>query len=123
MYYIYHHAYYQLPCCQTAAYWPTRQFPSVDPELLNQSANESKKLMNDASIVLDKLANSKQFGTELMDAAQASDNEKVKQLIDSIEGVTSEIRVKYTPDGLQLEFKSKASHSDCCLLKVSLRWR
>lgn len=122
MYYMYNPNYYHPPYYQTA-YWPVRQFPNVDVELLNQSAHESKKIMEEASIVLDKLADSGEFGKELMNAAQASDNEKVKHLIHSIEGVTSEINVKYTPDGLRLEFNSKVSNTDCCRLTVSLRWR
>ena len=38
------------------------QYPPVDANLLNQSANETKKIMADASMVLDKFATSKEFG-------------------------------------------------------------
>lgn len=122
MYYMYNPYFYYTPHYQTA-YWPVRQYPNVDSKLLTESATETKGLMEEASIVLDNLANSKEFGTELMNAAQASDNKKVKHLIHSIEGVSSEINVNYTPDGLRLEFNSKVSQMDCCQLTVSLRWR
>lgn len=78
--------------------------------------------MNEASMVLDKLSESKEFDAELMYAAQASDIEEVNRLIHSI-GVTSEVDVNYNPDGLRLEFYSKVENMDCCHLFISLRWR
>jgi uncharacterized protein YicC (UPF0701 family) len=121
MYYLYWPHYYD-PSIYRNCYYQNRQFPAVDPNILYHSANESKKLMKDASIVLDKLADSKEFDVELMYAAQASDIEEVKRLIHSI-GVTSEIEVQYNPDGIRLEFKSKVPSLDCCKLSIALRWR
>lgn len=121
MSYFYHPGYYYPPVVPPG-YWPVRQLPQVDPNLLYQSANESKKLMNDASIVLNKLSESKEFDAQLMFAAQASDITKVKRLIHSI-GVASAVEVTYTPDGLRLEFTSKVANLDCCRLLISLRWR
>ncbi|WP_163538476.1 hypothetical protein [Gracilibacillus sp. YIM 98692] len=105
-----------------AAYWPTRQFPPVNPDLLYQSANESKKLMNEASMVLNKLSESKEFDAQLMYAAQASDIEEVNRLIHSI-GVTSDVDIHFNPDSLRLEFTSKVANIDCCKLSIALRWR
>ncbi|WP_404451719.1 hypothetical protein LG329_15465 [Virgibacillus necropolis] len=116
MYYSYHPNYYPV------FYWPVRQYPDVDPNLLYQSANESKKLMKEASMVLDKLSESKEFDAELMYAAQTSDIDEVKRLIHSI-GVTSEVDINYNPDGLRLEFTSQVADMDCCRLYISLRWR
>lgn len=121
MYYLYNPYYYH-PTYYYPAYWPTRNYPAVDANLLYQSANESKKLMKEASRVLDKLAESKEFDAELMYAAQASDIEEVKHLIHSI-GVTSDVDVTYNPDGLRLEFRSKVANIDCCKLLIVLRWR
>ena len=93
--------YYQPTFYHPSVYHPNfRQFPSVDPAILYDSANESKKLMNDASMVLNKLSVSKEFDAELMYAAQASDIEEVKRLIHSI-GVVSEVEVHYNPAGLR----------------------
>jgi uncharacterized protein YicC (UPF0701 family) len=104
------------------SYYPIRQYPEIDPNLLYQSANESKKLMKEASIVLNKLSESKEFDAELMYAAQASDIEEVRRLIHSI-GVTSQVDVQYNPDGLRLEFTSQVANMDCCRLFIALRWR
>jgi hypothetical protein len=121
MYYLYHPCYHHPPY-RHSAYYPVRQFPAVDPNLLYQSANESKKLMKEASMVLDKLSDSKEFDAELMYAAQVSDIAEVKRLIHSI-GVTSDVDVHYNPDGLRLEFTSKVANLDCCRLFIALRWR
>ncbi|QCR31209.1 hypothetical protein [Lysinibacillus sp. SGAir0095] len=97
-------------------------YPPVDPELLYESAKQSNKLMKEASLVLDKLASSKEFGARLMDVAQHSNTQEVERLIHSV-GITSDLKINYNPDGLELEFKSKVQNLDCCLLSISLRWR
>lgn len=96
------------------------KYPPVDADLLNQSANETKKLMAEASMVLNKFATSKEFGEKIMDSAQRSNMEEVKRLISSV-GVKSDVKIKYNPDGLHLEFNSKLA--DCCRLEIVLRWR
>ncbi|MFC4322211.1 hypothetical protein [Litchfieldia salsa] len=104
-------------------YYPgIRQQTPVDSNILYQSANVSKKLMKEASIVLDRLAQSKEFDSKLMYAAQISDINEVKRLIHST-GVTSDVDVYYNPDGLRLEFKSNVEALDCCKLTITLRWR
>lgn len=123
MYYSYVPFYCQNPSCPNSPYHETRQqFPDVDAELLYESANETKKLMEDASIVLDKLADSEEFDTELMYAAQASDIDEVRRLIRST-GVESPVDVNYNPDGLTISFSSQVNDLDCCKLRVALRWR
>lgn len=118
MYYL--QPYYRpLPYCPID-YW-SRQFPSVDPTLLCQSAKESKILMKEAGMVLDKLSESKEFDEQLIYAAQISDIQKVKRLIHSI-GVTSDVDININPDGLRLEFKTPSAN-DCARLYIALRWR
>lgn len=121
MHYLYP-PYFPPPCCVN--YFPARQFPPVDPELFYESANEMKSLMKDASNVLDKLADSKEFAEKLMTAAQASDAVKVGRLIHTIE-ITSEVIVSFNPDSLRLEFKKKVTENEveCCRLLVTFRWR
>ncbi|HEU5140053.1 MAG TPA: hypothetical protein VFT51_08770 [Bacillales bacterium] len=121
MYYAYHPYAYRPPYCHHVT-CPIRQYPQMDPNLLYQSANESKKLMKEASLVLDKLSESKEFDADLMYAAQASDIAEVKRLVHSI-GVTSDVDIHYNPDSLRLEFKSKVADMDCCRLSIALRWR
>ncbi|MDM5334128.1 hypothetical protein QUF56_12900 [Ureibacillus composti] len=98
------------------------QYPPVDPDLLYESANHSKKLMEDASKVLNKLASSKEFGEQIMSEAQRSDKREVDRLISTID-VKSNVKITYNPDGLRLEFTPKEANSNCCGLIISLRWR
>lgn len=121
MYYVYPACYY--PPCYHHASWPVRQYPPVDPELFQQSANETKKLMNDANVILDKLAESKEFDAKLMEAAQVSDEEEVNRLIHSLD-IATEVDVSFNPDNLRLEFRSKAADTDlqCCRLLIAVRW-
>lgn len=121
MNYYHPYGYYPQPYYQSG-HWHTRQMPPVDPNQLNLSAKQTRILMKEASRVLDKLADSKEFGRKLMTAAQASQNAEVKRLIKSI-GVTSDVEVRYTPDGLRLELKSATEGHDCCKLQIALRWR
>ncbi|MFD2762155.1 hypothetical protein [Lentibacillus juripiscarius] len=123
MYYVngpghyYPHHYPHMP------YWSDRpQYPTIDTSLLHQSANETKKLMNDANIIIDRLAESQQFSTEVMNAAQMSDHEKVKSLMHST-GIASDVETQFNPDGLRLIFKSQIDGKDCCKLRIALRWR
>ncbi|RYG73009.1 hypothetical protein EU245_07965 [Lentibacillus lipolyticus] len=104
-------------------YRPARpQYPTVDTSLLSQSANETKKLMNDANTIIDKLAESQEFSTEVMNAAQTSNHEKVKSLMHST-GIASNVDTQFNPDGLRLIFKSQIDGQDCCKLRIALRWR
>lgn len=99
-----------------------RQFPKVDVGLLHASANETRKLMKEVSIVLDRFATSKEFDNQVMAAAQASNMAEVKRLIKSI-GITSDVDVEFNPDGLRMVFTSKVANTECCKLTVALRWR
>jgi hypothetical protein len=101
---------------------PYRQYPPVDPTLFNQSAIAMQKLMSDGSLILKKLAESKEFAFKIMSAAQESDTKKVQQLIDSI-GIQSKVDIYYNPDGIRLTLSSKDEQIDCCKLAISLRWK
>jgi hypothetical protein len=123
MYYYYGPQFYYPPAPYSACYPYQRQpYPNVDANLLHQSANVTKVLMKDASTILEKLSESKEFDAQLMYAAQVSDMKEVNRLINSI-GVKSKVEVHFTPDGLRLEFTSKVEPLDCCRLLIALRWR
>jgi hypothetical protein len=98
-----------------------RQFPDVNTGYLHQSAQETRTLMKEASIVLDQFADSEEFSKKVMESAQKSNMDEVERLIKSL-GITSEINVNFNPDGLRLEFISKVEDSECCRLTVALRW-
>lgn len=127
MYYFYPPSYYHPPVYNTGyftAYYPNfRKLPRAEPNLLYQSANESKKLMKDASIVLDKLFVSNEFDAKLLNGLPASIYE-VNSIIHSIRsasGITSEVSADYTdynPGVLKLSFASRGAS-----IEISLRWR
>jgi|SRR5690606_31770892 len=98
-----------------------RQFPDVNTGYLHQSAQETRKLMREASIVLDQFADSEEFSKKVMDSAQKSNMNEVERLIKSL-GITSDVHVNFNPDGLKLEFISKVEDTECCRLTVALRW-
>ena len=121
MNYYHPYGYYPQPYNQSG-YWYARQMSPVNTDQLQQSAKQTRILMKEASLVLDKLADSKEFDKKLMTAAQASQNEEVKRLIKSI-GVTSDVEVRFSPDGLRLEFISAIDEYDCCKLQIAMRWK
>lgn len=98
-----------------------RVYPPVDPTLFTESAESMQQLMKEASIILEKLSDSKQFASEVMSAAQESNKEKVSQLLAST-GVHSSVDVDFTPDGINLHMSSEVEGKDCCHLTITLRW-
>ncbi|MFC2947372.1 hypothetical protein [Virgibacillus sediminis] len=121
MYYWYY-PYYCPGCYYGPVYPSVRQYPPVDPDFFHQSANEMKKLMQDVSLVLDKLADSKEFDEQVMHAAQVADQEEVERLIESA-GISSAVEITFNPDNIRLEFSSKIEGEDCCHISIALRWR
>jgi hypothetical protein len=116
---------YQQPSYNTYPVFPLlpyRQYPPVDPTLFSQSAIAMEKLMKDGSLILKKLAESKEFASKVMSAAQESDTKKVQQLIQSI-GIQSKVDIYYNPDGIRLTLSSKVGQIECCKLAISLRWK
>lgn len=98
-----------------------RQYPDVDPTMFEQSAKSMQTLMQDASIVLQKLAQSKDFASKVMSAAQHSNMKEVDQLIKST-GIKSKVKTSFNPDGIHMELSSSIGQAECCHLTVSLRW-
>lgn len=123
MYFYYYPCPYPVPYVYNVPYEArARQFPQVDPQMLYESATESMRLMKEASIVLGKFSESKEFGGKVMAAAQESKHDEVQKLIQSL-GVKSDVKVNYTPNSLTMEFIAKVENVDCCNLVISLRWR
>ncbi|WP_156317738.1 hypothetical protein [Bacillus sp. CHD6a] len=98
-----------------------RIYPEVDPTVFTESAESMQQLMKEASIILQKLSDSKEFATEVMAAAQEGNKEKVSQLLLST-GVHSGVKVDFNPDGINLNMTSDTEGNDCCHLTISLRW-
>lgn len=109
------------PLSYTTMSIDVRPYPDVDPTLFNQSAIAMQTLMKDASILLNKLAESKEFDSKIMKAAQQSNSKAVDELIKST-GIQSTVNTSFNPDGIQLKLSSKAGGTECCHLTITLRW-
>lgn len=94
----------------------------VDITVFNESLIAYKQLLREASTVLDHLADSKQFASQVMGAAQGSNTQEVERLLHSI-GIKSKFKVTYNPDGIHVKFWSDVQGSECCQLDMAIRWR
>ncbi|WP_246942079.1 hypothetical protein [Bacillus pinisoli] len=102
-------------------YTTGRQYPEVDTTMFTESADAFKQLLRDASTVLDKLADDKNFAYKVMNAAQHSETEKVVNLIEST-GIKSDVTTKFNPDELIMKFNNQSHGTDCCILTMALKW-
>jgi hypothetical protein len=98
-----------------------RQYPPVDPALFSQSAATAQTLMNDASTVLKKLAESKSFATSVMAAAQEGKTKEVSRMIQSL-GIKSKVDLYFNPDGIRFTLSPPPGAFACCQLVIGLRW-
>jgi len=85
------------------------------------SARQSKNLIKDGQLILEKIAGSKPFSLEMMQAAQSSNKAKVEELIKST-GIKQKPQVSYTPNGLTVTFINEQNDIDCCHLILKVRW-
>jgi hypothetical protein len=92
-----------------------------DPVIFMDSARQTQVLLNDSSLILQKLSSSRSFAQSIITAAQNSQKDLVTQLIRSI-GIKNIPKVSYTPNGLILNFVSEKNNIDCCHLTLKIRW-
>ncbi|WP_428909879.1 hypothetical protein [Niallia sp. Krafla_26] len=102
-------------------YYIPRQFPPVDIDQLEKSIQRFQELIQQASLLINRLANSKEFARDLMSAAQESNKQRVNQLIRST-GVSIKINTSFTPTGIRIELSNSKFEGDCCQLLIALRW-
>ena len=96
-------------------------FPPVNTDLFHSSAHKVKELTKQLGLLVGKIVNSPEFAYELMNAAQQSNKDEVDQLIKSI-GITSKVKTRYNPTGIQVDFDNSELGGSCCHLSVSLHW-
>ena len=77
--------------------------------------------MGEARLLIDKIVSTPEFATELMDAAQLSNQKRVEELIAST-GVKVKVETTYTPSGIQIEFDNSELGGGCCKLEIGLLW-
>ncbi|KMY51680.1 hypothetical protein [Peribacillus loiseleuriae] len=97
-----------------------RPFPSVNPDLLIQSAKNSQSLLLDAQKVVNTFAMSRPFSERLMAAAQQSKTAIVTDMIRKT-GVKTVPDTTFNPDGIRFDFHPKVQEN-CCHIIVSLKW-
>lgn len=95
----------------------TSPFPTVNTQKFKTSAKEFQNIMQQAHLLVDKIAVSDQFAHDLINAAQLSNKTEVDKLISST-GITVTFDTKYTPDGIRINLKEIG----CCGLTIILNW-
>jgi hypothetical protein len=98
-----------------------RHYPQVDTGQLEDSVTRFQKLIKEADLLINRLANSKEFSTQLMSAAQKSDKNKVIQLIREA-GVSIHVTTTFTPTGIRIILDNSEVEGGCCDLMIALRW-
>ncbi|WP_186576416.1 hypothetical protein [Aquibacillus kalidii] len=96
-------------------------YPEVDTSRLQQSAKAFKPLMEDADKLIHAFSNSDSFAVNIMNAAQQSQTEKVKEYIKDV-GITRPVDVTYNPDGIRLLLINQVDNIECCKLTLALQW-
>ncbi|NMD69654.1 hypothetical protein HHO41_05090 [Bacillus sp. DNRA2] len=100
-----------------------RTYPPVDTKVFSSSVKHFRLLMEQGSILLNKLAETS-FETKMMNAAQQGKQAEVDQLIKSI-GLKVPVTTHYTPSGIKFILALPAapgSFGSCCNLTVSMKW-
>jgi hypothetical protein len=126
--YYYHYPYPPYP--QPPAYpgyyfYPpvTRQYPQVDVNIFSKSIKSYRLLMDQGSILLDRLGD-EDFDVKLMSFAQQGNKTEVEKLIKTI-GLKVPVETKYTPTGITFELSANPDPSSpisCCTLTVHMKW-
>lgn len=97
------------------------EYPPVNPSLFVTSAANSHQLAQQAAKVLERIRQSKELASNIMDAAQRGNDQEVLRIIRGV-GATSVLAVKFSPEGIQLIFKTEEESQSCCELVVKMRW-
>jgi hypothetical protein len=105
-------------------YYPiTRQYPPVDVNVFSKSIKAYRLLIDQGSILLDRLGDG-DFDVKLMTAAQQGNQAEVDRLIKTI-GLKVPVKTKYTPTGVTFELATQpdpSSYMNCCTLTIQLKW-
>lgn len=100
---------------------PARPYPEVNATLFKSSAEKAILLMKDANLVMTKIMSSTSFSSDLMAAAQQSQQKEVERLIQSA-GIKKKPKITYNPDGITMNFVDYAGDKECCHIITQLRW-
>lgn len=100
-----------------------RTYPPVDIKIFSQSVHAFRQLMEQGSILLDRLGDAG-FANKMMSAAQQGKKVEVDRLIKSI-GLKVPVITKYSPSGVTFDLTTQTIQNQpvsCCTLTVALKW-
>lgn len=100
-----------------------RTYPPVDTKIFASSIKSFHLLMEQGSILLDRLGD-EGFAHKMMMAAQQGKHVEVDHLIKSID-LKVPVTTKFTPTGVNFMLTSQTSHHvpvSCCTLTISMKW-
>ncbi|MBM7650801.1 hypothetical protein [Neobacillus cucumis] len=107
----------------TVNYPVSRTYPSVDTKIFEGSIKSFRLLMEQGSILLDRLGNVS-FARKIMSAAQQGKNAEVDQLIKTI-GLKVPVVTHFTPTGVNFTLTTQVTQQQpihCCTLTVAMQW-
>ncbi|NRD77941.1 hypothetical protein HPT25_11155 [Bacillus sp. BRMEA1] len=126
---MYHH-YFQYPVYPPTppysgyyVHQPHRPYPPVDTKIFASSIKSFRLLMEQGSILLDRLGDSS-FAFKMMSAAQQGNKAEVDRLVKSV-GLKVPAETKFTPSGVIFTLSSQTTQQQplsCCTLAVSMKW-
>lgn len=112
---------YPIPTAYYPAYWAWhRDFPPVDTKILVHSITSFQRLVEDASLVLKKLAEPF-IAQQIMTAAQTGNQKEVDRIVHSF-GCESVVSTSYTPSSVQFTISPHMQGMPCCNLSMSIKW-
>ena len=106
-----------------ASYPIPRAYPPVDTKIFAGSVKSFRLLMEQGSILLDRLGDPS-FAKKMMSAAQQGKNIEVDQMIKSI-GLKVPVITKFTPSGVNFNLTTQTTQQhpqNCCTLTVAMKW-
>ncbi|MFS0655571.1 inner spore coat protein [Bacillus sp. 179-C3.3 HS] len=106
----------QFPAMNSAHQRAPVTYPPVDAHSFQRAAKESTRLVTDASLITQQIANSLSFGQRIMQAAEHSDTATVIRMLKQI-GVKSNVDIRFSPEGIRIFLSLTSSR-----LFLLLRW-
>jgi hypothetical protein len=100
-----------------------RDYPPVDVKIFTHSVKSFRLLMEQGSILLDRLGDV-DFAHKMMEAAQQGKKVEVDQLLKTM-GLQVPVEARYTPSGVTFELRSPQTQNvpaNCCTLSVHMKW-
>ncbi|MDT8858676.1 hypothetical protein N0O92_00440 [Alkalihalobacillus sp. MEB130] len=96
-------------------------FPPVDISFFQKSLVTYQTLLEHGQTIINHFVSSREKMTQLMDAAQASDDAEVDRLIRET-GVPTVVETSYSPTGVTFTLRGDVGDAQCCTLTMYLRW-